>query len=318
MNTRHALTQAAEAALAAPSIHNTQPWRWVVGDDVLQLHAQRARQLRQLDPDGHMLLLSCGAALHHACVALAAEGWDFEVERPAGDPLAIIRATDRHSADPEAMRHFQATMVRHTDRRTVTTEPVDPESIAAVAAAAQRAGAQLHVIPAEQRVDLAVTVERAQAAEAADPAQRAELAEWVGGHRDDGTGVPDTVIPARPPQTTVAGRDFGRAGTLQPGEGHDSAAVYAILHGAGDDPADWLRAGEALSAAWLAATEHGLTMLPLSAPTEVGATRETLRRLLSGVGYPYIAMRLGAADPDHAGPPHTPRLTADQTVEFAD
>jgi nitroreductase len=318
MNTRHALAQAADAALAAPSIHNTQPWRWLVHDDMLQLYAQRERQLHELDPDGHMLLISCGTALHHACVALAAEGWDYEVERPAGDPLATIRPTGQHSPDAGAMRHFQATLVRHTDRRVVTTEPVDPAAVAAVAASAQRAGAQLHVVPAEQRVELAVAVEHAEAAEAADPAQRAELAHWVGGHRQDGTGVPDAVIPDSPPQTTVAERDFGRPGTLAPGEGHDTAAVYAILHGSGTDPADWLRAGEALSAAWLTATEHGLTLLPFSAPTEVGATRETLRRLLSGVGYPYIAIRLGAADPDHAGPPHTPRLTAAQTVEFAD
>jgi len=271
--------------------------------------------VHELDPDGHMLLISCGAALHHACVALAAEGWDFEVERPAGEPLAVIRPTVRRAVDADAMRHFQGILVRHTDRRVVTTEPVDPAAVAAVEAAARNAGAQLHVVPRDQRVELAVAVERAEAAEAADPAQRAELARWVGGHRQNGAGVPDEVIPAERPETTVAERDFGRAGTLQTGAGHDSTAVYAILHGSGQEPADWLRAGEALSAAWLAATEHGLTLLPFSAPTEVGATRELLRRMLSGLGYPYLALRLGATDPDHAGPPHTPRLPVEQTVE---
>jgi nitroreductase len=314
MNTRHALAEAAEAAGHAPSIHNTQPWRWVVRDDALELHAQRDRQLHELDPAGHMLLISCGAALHHACVALTAEGWDYEVERPAGDPLAIIRPTARRPVDADAMRHFQAILVRHTDRRLVITEDVDTTPIEA---AARAAGVRLHVVPPEQRVELAVAVERAQAAEASDPAQRAELARWVGGHRTDGAGVPDDVIPAQPPQTTVAERDFGRSGTLEPGEGHDATAVYAILHGDGDQPADWLRAGEGLSAAWLAATEHGLTLLPFSAPTEVDASRQLLRRILSGVGYPYLALRLGAVDPDHAGPPHTPRLPVEQTVEEA-
>jgi hypothetical protein len=37
--------------------------------------------------------------------------------------------------------------------------------------------------------------------------------------------------------------------------------------------------------------------------------------MLSGLGHPYIAMRLGLADPDEAGPPHTPRLRATQTVD---
>jgi hypothetical protein len=65
-------------------------------------------------------------------------------------------------------------------------------------------------------------------------------------------------------------------------------------------------------------TEQGLTLLPFSAPTEVAATRQTLRQMLSGVGYPYLALRLGAADPDHAGPSHTPRLPAEQVVEIVD
>jgi hypothetical protein len=48
---------------------------------------------------------------------------------------------------------------------------------------------------------------------------------------------------------------------------------------------------------------------------EVPVTREALRVMLSGLGHPYIAMRLGLADPDEAGPPHTPRLRATQTVD---
>jgi nitroreductase len=315
---RHALAHAADAARHAPSIHNTQPWRWVVRTDALELHAERHRQLHELDPESHMLLISCGAALHHACVALAAEGWAYEVERPAADPLATVRPTGRHAAGAEAMRHFQAMLMRRTDRRVVTTDPVSPAAIAAVEAAGRTGGIQLSVVRSDQRVELAVAVERAQAAQAADPRQRAELAQWVGGRRDDGSGVPDSAIPTESPATTVAERDFGRAGTLPAGSGHDTAAVYAILHGTDDRPGDWLRAGEALSAAWLAATEHGLALLPFSAPTEVDSTRQTLRRMLSGVGYPYLALRLGAADPDHAGPPHTPRLPVEQVVDIVD
>src|SRR6185369_15135967 len=108
MNARHALAAAAEVAGHAPSIHNTQPWRWVVRDTALELHAQRERQLHELDPDGHMLLISCGAALQHACVALTAEGWSYELDLTGGEPLAVIRLVERRPVDGEAMRHFQA------------------------------------------------------------------------------------------------------------------------------------------------------------------------------------------------------------------
>jgi hypothetical protein len=69
---------------------------------------------------------------------------------------------------------------------------------------------------------------------------------------------------------------------------------------------------------WLAATEHNLALLPLSAAVEELSTRQTLRRLISNLGYPLIAVRLGIADPNVATPAHTPRLRAEQTVEVID
>src|SRR5262249_18360235 len=74
-----ARTAAAEFAGHAPSIHNTQPWHWRVTGDLLELYAEPARQLTTSDPDGRLMVLSCGTALHHARIALAAEGWTFEV-----------------------------------------------------------------------------------------------------------------------------------------------------------------------------------------------------------------------------------------------
>ena len=79
-----------------------------------------------------------------------------------------------------------------------------------------------------------------------------------------------------------------------------------------------LRAGEALSAAWLTATEHGVAVLPFSAVVEAPATRTVLRRLLAGLGHPYLVIRLGLADPDHPGPPPTSRLAPAQTIEFVE
>jgi len=319
IESRQVLRAAAEAAQIAPSIHNTQPWRFVVAADRLELWVNRRRWLPLLDPDGHMLLLSCGAALHQVGVALAAAGWCSGVDRTgaghlANEPLAVVRLTGRQDQSSSLVRRFQATLVRQTDRRAVIEEPVAAHAVTAIRAAVTATGAGLHVVPADERAELAKAVEHAHRIENDDPARRAELAHWVGGRRLDGTGVPDSVIPAWPPPTTVPERDFGHLGTLDAGHGHDTAAVYAILFGDGDQPVDWLRAGEALDAAWLEAVQQGLALLPHSAPTEVLAARETLRRLLRGAGYPYLVLRLGRADPDLTGPPMTPRLDPAETI----
>ncbi|GIF07537.1 Acg family FMN-binding oxidoreductase [Actinoplanes siamensis] len=317
-----ALVRAADAARLAPSIHNTQPWRWVVRADRLELFAVAERQLRAQDPDARMLLISCGAALHHARVALDAEGWAHTVERVGSlapdAPLAVITPGERRTAEAEATRHLQMLQVRRTDRRTVRDEAVPEDVLDQLVKAAEQAGARLHVLGRDQVLELAVAVERAQAAEAADDRARAELATWVGGERPEGTGIPSSALPAEMPLTTVAERDFQTAGTVEAGAGHDRSATYAVLYGTGDAEPDWLRGGESLSRLWLAATEHAVTVLPFSGPVEVPFTRDALRRMLGGAGVPYLALRLGLQDPARTAPPHTPRLPATQVIRVED
>jgi len=310
---------AAELATLAPSIHNSQPWRWRMDGPGLDLYLAHSRLLGITDPDRRLAILSCGAALHHAAVAIVAEGWHADITRlpdpAAPDHLARLDITGPAPASPDAMRHVQTIRLRHTDRRPTTRTPVESDHLGAIAAAAHANGARLHLLRRDAVLELAAAVSSAQHTEAGEQAWQAELAYWTGGTRPTGAGVPDTAIPASPTETTVPSRDFGHPGTLPISAEHDTAATFAILYGDEDSPADWLRAGEALSAAWLTATELGIAVLPLSATVEVAATRETLRRLLAGTGEPYLVLRLGHADPDHPAAPHTPRLPADQTIE---
>jgi hypothetical protein len=253
-------------------------------------------------------------------VALAAEGWTCGVARfpDPHDPdyLARVTLAGRAQVTPEAMRLFQAVRVRHTDRRPISDIPVSAEAISAIRAAAAAEQINVHQLTRDQIIELAVAAGQAEAAGVADPAQREEMGYWIGRGRPEGAGIPESVIPERRPQTTVPTREFAVPGTLPiSAAGHDRAAVYLLLFGEDDEPGSWLRAGEALSAGWLVATELGLSVLPLSSAIEVAGTRETLWRMLAGLGYPYLVLRLGMADPNQPGPPHTPRLPAAQVVD---
>ena len=316
-----ALGEAAAAAGYAPSILNTQPWRWRLTADTLELRLVRDRTLQVTDPDSRLATLSCGVALHHARVALSAQGWHATVARMPSDGgpdlLARLRVEGRSTVDPSAMLHLRTIPFRHTDRRPVADIPVDPADLAAVTAAVQAEDTGLHILRADQLLDLATAVDHAQRSEAADPAWQAELADWTGGTRPAATGVPDAVIPDRATLTTVPGRDFGHHGALPVSAAHDKAAVFVMLYSRADEPAGWLRAGEALSAGWLTATEHGISVLPHSAPIEVVATRQALRSMIADIGYPLVVLRLGTTDPADAAPPPTSRLPADQIIDRA-
>jgi nitroreductase len=310
--TAEALIAAAAAGGHAPSILNTQPWRWRVESGRLELFAEHSRQLPVTDPQGRHLMISCGAALHHARTALAAAGWSAHVTQlpdpDQPDLLATLTVTGRAPVSEATTRLAEAISVRHTDRRPVSETSLPDAHLNAIAAAA-RAEAGLHILTQGQVPELAAAVHRAAAVQADDERVGAELAYWTGTSAPTGTGIPAGVLPDRRAQTTVPGRDFGRTGTLPIGSGHDRAAVYALLFGATDDPESWLRSGEALSAAWLTATTLGASVVPLCDVVEVAYTRQTLRHLLAGLGCPHLVLRLGIADTEPAEYVHTPRLS---------
>ncbi|MBB2946374.1 hypothetical protein FB565_006142 [Actinoplanes lutulentus] len=314
-----ALTNAATTASHAPSIHNTQPWRWRAHSDHLDLFLDDSRALPVTDPDRRLAILSCGAALHHALISLAADGQHTTLTRlpDTARPghLATIRVDAQVPVEPAAIRSLQTVALRHTDRRTVSSVAVDADNLRTIVAAAASQQTLLHVLRPRQVLDLAAASDHAQRIESDDEAWQEELHFWTGGTRPLGTGIPATAIPDKASQTTVPGRDFGHPGDMDIADTHDRTAVFAILYGPGDDDLDWLRAGEALSAAWLKAIELGVSVLPSSATIEVATTRETVRQLLSGLGHPYLILRFAVLDADTAGPAHTPRLPTDKTIE---
>jgi hypothetical protein len=318
-NPTEALVEAATAAGYAPSIHNTQPWRWRLTGSSLDLSIERDRVLEVTDPDARLATVSCGAALHHARMALAAQGWTVTVSRMPDhadpDHLARLGVEGRSPVGQPSTPHLRTIPLRHTDRRPVTGAPIDDEQLEAITAAVEAEDTSLHILRPDQVLELAAAADHAQRAEADDSAWQSELAYWTGGTRPGGTGVPDAAIPDRATRTTVPGRDFGHHGDLSISADHDKTAMFVMLYGRADEPLDWLRAGEALSAGWLTATEHGVSVLPHSAPIEVVGTRQAMRAMIASVGYPFLMLRLGRIDPADSGPPHAPRLPADQIID---
>jgi len=130
----------------APSVDNSQPWRWRVGPDSLHLYADASRHLPRTDPDRRDLLLSCGSALHHCTVGLAAMGWHAKVDRlpDPGDPdhLATIRLVRQPPGELDVML-AAAIGRRRTDRRNYSSWPVPWGDIALMGARAARAGVML-------------------------------------------------------------------------------------------------------------------------------------------------------------------------------
>jgi hypothetical protein len=309
------LADAIAAAGHAPSIHDIQPWWWCLDGDTVNLYLERSRVRTLTDPDLRQAILSCGTALHHVRTVLAAKGWRVGVTRMPDaadqDHFAHLRVEGSAPPDPDAVRHVQTIPLRHTNRRPVTGALVGSEDLRAITASVRAEGAWLHILYRDQVLELAAAAGRAQHTGPGGSVWQAELAYWAEAQPAGADVLEAAVAPPGSP-TAVADRD---AGDPPINAQNDRAALFAILHGRSDESRDWLRAGEALSAGWLTATERGISVLPLSAPVEVTGTRDAMHRFLSYLSHPFLVLRLGTIDAADTEAPCDPRLPADQIIQ---
>jgi hypothetical protein len=203
-------------ATRAPSIHNSQPWRWKVGEQTLHLHADPGRHLPNTDPDSRDLLLSCGASLHHAVVGLAAMGWHAKVHRLPDElhpeHLATIEVS-RHPADELDIKLAAAIPRRRTDRRHYAWWPVPAADVALIANRA--AGAEVMLRRVASLPKLQEIVARAVWQHATDRDYLTELTAWTGRYASV-AGVPARNIPKSDPTSPIPGRLFAGEALEQP------------------------------------------------------------------------------------------------------
>ncbi|MFX0577904.1 Acg family FMN-binding oxidoreductase [Nocardia nepalensis] len=313
----HTAKAALTLAVRAPSVHNTQPWRWRIGDRSIQLYLDPARALPLTDPDQRDLVLSCGAALHHLRIAFAALGWSAVVHRlpnPAEpNHLASIELVRRRPT-PHDIELSAAITRRRTDRRHFSSWPVPPGYLGLVTERAATLGAFVRQASDRSRDRLVDTLRVAAERHAGDPEYRFELADWSGRHGTS-DGVPARNTPPLRAGDDLAARSFAAPQLVDEAHEPDFAELL-VLGTTADDRLSRLCAGEALSAVLLTATNVGLATCVLTEPLEIPALR---RRVQVGViddyGYPQALIRIGWAPTSAEQLPLTPRRSVEDVVD---
>lgn len=315
---RRTVRSAVELATRAPSVHNSQPWRWRLGDSSVHLYADLQRWLPVTDADGRDMLISLGAVLHHLRVALAASGLRAIVHRfPNPDEPNHVAALELRPRVPtEAdLGLAKAIVARRSDRRCYSDWEVPSILVTELVNQAAEQGATLRPMTAGgARARLEHAFVTAAAAHAARPAYQTETLLWTGRIASD-DGVPAANLLRR-----VEGHGMNRsfpAGTIEQRDTNvPDGGFLAVLGTASDDRLSQLRAGEALSAVVLYATQAGLATCPLSEILEVEASRTAVRDdVLEGTLSPQLLLRVGWPPP--APLPPTPRLPVDATINDA-
>lgn len=300
-----ALRRAAARATLAPSIHNSQPWHFVVGASSIDVRADPERRVPVIDPAGRQGAISCGAAIFALRVALAAERLDVVTVVPANpddpDLLATVTVVGRPAEiDLGARRLDDAADERRSNRRQFDADAVPAAVVDRLVYAAELEGAWLQPVHGEaDRVLVAVASQHADTLQNGNPAYRAELRAWT---TDDPTrpdGVPAAAIPhtTSPARDDVPIRDFDTRVASQLAAQTPSSLnqTMLVLGTAGDRPPDWLAAGQALERVLLELTSAGYVASMFSQVAEEPSTRQQLRDGLRLSGHPHLVLRVGHA-----------------------
>lgn len=306
------------AAVAAPSMHNTQPWRFRIGDEggPIELHVDPARMLPLGDPDGRAAHIACGAALLNVRVAAAMAGLrpDIRLLPDPGRPLLLaeIRLGGRRRPTRWERELHAAIWRRQTNREPFSSRPVPPGVRAELAEAACMERATLDFLDRDEAGRVLRLAAEAERELLADPAYRAELARWAGGYRDR-DGIPGSALGPRSPEGRDMVRDFTperRPGPIRYAwfEEHPQLAVLSAGPGG---PLAWLAAGQALQRVWLTATCRGIAACPLTQPLEAAGAWQ-VRDPRSAAGPPQMILRIGYGLPL---PPGAPRLPAAEVID---
>jgi hypothetical protein len=294
----------------APSLHNSQPWRFRVSQRAIELHADPERMLRVADPDGRELRMACGAALFNLQLALHGHGIRPIVtlfpDRDQPDLLATVRHGGSKTPTPEQGQLLRAVPLWRTNRHPFIDARVAPPEESALRRAALDEGAWLDIVrdPAQRR-SLREMVVRSHRLQMADPAFRTELASWSTTSPERQDGVPARAAGSLPePQDAWVLRDFsGGTGRVRvPGKDFEEEPMIAVLTSHLSGRAAEVQVGQALQRVLLTATVNGLATSFLSQIVEVSQTREELRRLIGGTRPPQAVLRLGYGWPVVASP----------------
>lgn len=324
MPTHHALTDdevgiLLAAATHAPSMHNTQPWRFEIDGPLVDVLLDADRILPAEDPAGRLVRISLGAATFNLRVAAAVLGHEttYALTPDPSRPEIVARVflAERQSPAPALCTLYGELLRRHTYRGPLTEHELPSRVRDQLTDAARAELAELHWLDQAQHALLGGFLHEADQLDLTREDRLHERLRWVGGDRDrDGVNAsalgPQAARPALV-RDLAAGFDSG----------HRSEAVFetrpliAVLTTRRDNEEGWLQAGQALQRVLLTATSYDLAASFLNQALEYPLQRLKIRELVGGRSWPQMVLRLG--HPAHATG-RTPRRPWQESLDHRD
>jgi hypothetical protein len=304
-------------ATLAPSTHNSQPWRFGIGQighDEIHVHADRGRWLKVADRDQRELLISVGCALENLLIAAEQAGLQAVTHyfpRPVEEDLvATVTLSPGGRISPHRQGLFDAIPRRHTNYRPFNGVPV--ESVVVQRLSELAVEDDVHVLFNDSlgaRVAIESLVTKADAIQFSDPLFREELGFWIG------QGVYGSPwLMAKLGQLAVTLLNLGGSAARKDAEVLMSSPLVGLITTTQDTGRARVRAGQVYERLHLAATVLGLSLQPMNQAMQVAGLRHEVLGCFGATGegrYPQVLFRLGYGQPETTA---TPRRAVDEVL----
>lgn len=314
------IKDAVQLACRAPSLHNSQPWRWVATGKAVHLFLDKERVLYSTDHTGREAVIGCGAVLDHFRVAMAAAGWASHVDRYPNPNnslhLASIDFSPLEFITEGHLRRAEAIPLRRSDRLPYAEPPDWVMAEAQLRRSVTSDAVRLDVIADELRAELAEAAQLTESLRLYDSSYHSELSWWTGPFELT-DGIPhSSLVSASEGDRVGVGRDFPVTHEtdrrFEVGRDHSKILVLSTYD---VDRTSILECGEMLSAVLLEATMAGLATCTLTNITELYPGRDIVASLIDQPTTPQVLIRVGSAPEIDDKPPPTPRRPIEEVFD---
>jgi hypothetical protein len=290
------------ATLAANG-HNTQPWKFAVRSNAIEIHPDYSRELKVVDPQHRELWISLGCALENLLVAARATGYAADVDYPDSADLIRVNLTS-DSSQPDPL--FDAIPQRQNTRSEYDGRPIPASDLGRILTLPIEQGVSLRFVTKPNELETLVDyVNQGNLSQYADTAFVDELIEWLRFNKKDALAAMDGLysvcsgnpeVPGWLGRMFVAGTKPGQQADVDAKKLHSSSAAVVIASET-EDKSAWVRTGQVYERLALQTTALGIKSAFLNQPIEVSELRSQFQSALGlGISLPQLLMRFGYAD----------------------
>ncbi|WP_291684024.1 Tat pathway signal protein [Bradyrhizobium sp.] len=302
---RAVLTELVRCATLAANSHNTQAWRFALGESAITLVPDFARRTPVVDPDDHHLFASLGAAVENIVQAAPIFGLAATPHFDAGGDGRVV--IELRAGDSAVSEMAAAIVKRQCTRAVYDGRTVPASDLRTLAAAGSSEGVDVVLLTERPAIDaVAALIIDGNTSQLREPAFRSELQHWLrfsyaaALSTGDGLFAPTTGNPALPDPVgrmlfdLVVSADSENSKCLA--QIASSAGLAVFVSGRSDRP-HWIASGRAYQRFALQATALGIKHAFLNQAVEVPQVRQRLAEHLAlGERRPDLIVRFGYAD----------------------